>query len=150
MPKKKIPNLIVEYAEDQGNYFFLSVIEYRKQNYLVIIDNIGEENVGAYVLDYAQQEGLDMKQLFSIITLWFYKGSSSYPLSFEFSKLGITPLTNRIYKNFETAHVTRLIGKDFRFDFESTPKIKRRRATFMPAGVEINLRGNTARIANQE
>lgn len=140
MTKKRIPNLIVEKAEDTGNFFYLSVIEYRKQNYLAIVDNISSESVGAYVLDFAQQEGIDLKQLFSIITFWFYRGSYRYPLSIEFSRLGITSHTNRIYKNFELAHVTRLIGKDFRFDFEAEPKVKRRRATFIPAGVEVKLK----------
>lgn len=140
MTKKHIPKLVVERAEDQGNYFFLSVIEHRKQNYLVIIDNVTDDSVGAYVLDYAQQEGIDLKQLFTAITLWFYRGSTRYPLSFEFSRLGLAPLTNRIYKTFEITHVTRLIGNDFRYDLNGDPKIKRRRVNRLPAGVEINLK----------
>lgn len=140
MAKRKIPSLIVERAEDQGNYFYLSVLEYRRQNYLVIVDNITEEEVGAYVLDYAQQEGLDMQQLMSVITHWFYGASERYPLSFEFSRLGIASRTTKIYKTFELAHVTRLIGKDFTYDLNSAPKVKRRRVNKIPAGIEIKLR----------
>jgi len=140
MAKKRIPNLVVERAEDQGNYFFLSVLEFRKENYLVIVDNITEEGIGAYVLDYAQQEGIDVKQLISVVTAWFYRGSYRYPLSFEFSRLGMATLTNRIYKNFELAHVTRLIGNAFQYDLTAPPKIKRRRVSMIPAGVEIKLK----------
>lgn len=140
MSKRKIPSLIVERAEDQGNYYFLSVLEYRRENYLVIIDNITDEEVGAYVLDYAQQEGMDLRNLISFVTVWFYRGSQRYPLSFEFSRIGISPRTNKIYKTFELAHVTRLIGKDFRFDLNTAPKIKRRRVNKIPAGVEIKLK----------
>lgn len=140
MAKKRIPNLIVEYASDSGNLFFLSVIEYRRKNYLVIVDNITSEEVGAYVLDYAQQEQLDLKQLMNVITYWFYRGSSDYPLSFEFSRLGVTPAANRIYKTFELTHVTRLIGCDFRYNFEEAPKIRRRRVSLIPAGTEIRLK----------
>lgn len=140
MAKRKIPSLIIERAEDQGNYYFLSVIEYRRENYLVIIDNITDEEIGAYVLDYAQQEGMALKDLMSVITLWFYRGSNRYPLSFEFSRLGIASCTNRIYKSFELAHVTRLIGKDFKFNLLQPPKVKRRRVNKIPAGVEIKLR----------
>lgn len=140
MAKKRIPNLIVEFASDSGNLYYLSVIEYRRENYLVIIDNITSEEIGAYVLDFAQQEKLDLKQLMSLVTYWFYRGAGQYPLSFEFSRLGITPATNRIYKTFELSHVTRLIGKDFRYDFETAPKIRRRRANKIPAGTEIHLR----------
>jgi hypothetical protein len=140
MAKRKIPGLIVERAEDQGNYYFLSVLEYRRENYLVIVDNITDEEVGAYVLDYAQQEGMNLKDLMTIITQWFYRASYRYPLSFEFSRLGISPRTNRIYKTFELAHVTRLIGKDYKFDLQVPPKVRRRRVNRIPAGVEIKLK----------
>lgn len=140
MAKRKIPSLIVERAEDSGNFFYLAVLEYRRENYLVIVDNITDEEVGAYVLDYAQQEGMDLKDLMSIITQWFYRASYRYPLSFEFSRIGVAQRTNKIYKTFELAHVTRLIGKDYRFDLTSPPKIKRRRVNNVPAGIEIKLK----------
>ena len=118
----------------------MALLEFRRENYLVIIDNITEDTVGAYVLDFAQQEGMDLKQLMTLVTQWFYRASFKYPLSFEFSRLGITPMANRIYKNFELAHVTRLVGNDFRYDLLSPPKIKRRRVNKLPAGIEVNLR----------
>ena len=140
MAKRKVPTLIVEFASDSGTLFYLSVLEYRRENYLVVVDNISSDEIGAYVLDFAQQERLDLQQLITIVTRWFYAGSSSYPLSFEFSRLGISPMVNRIYKTFELAHVTRLIGHDFRYNFEATPKIRRRRASLIPAGAEVRLK----------
>ena len=140
MSKKRIPDLFIERAEDRGNFFYLSVLEYRKENYLVVVDNITNDELGAYVLDYAQQEGIQVKDLLSVITFWFYLGGYQYPLSFEFSRLGISDRTNRIYKTFELAHVTRLIGKDFRFDLLETPKVRRRRVSKIPAGFEIKLK----------
>lgn len=148
MAKKKIPDLHVEFASDQGNFFFLSVLEYRRENYLIIVDNITEDGVGAYVLDFAQQEGIDLKQLISVITTWFYRAHYKYPLSFEFSRLGMAQHTNRIYKNFELAHVTRLIGNDFRFNLQEAPKVRRRRVNLIPAGVEIRLKRTENRFEN--
>jgi hypothetical protein len=140
MPKRKIPGLVVEFASDTGNAFFLSVLEYRRENYLVVVDNISADEVNAFVLDFAQQEGIDLKQLMSVITTWFYRGSHHYPLSFEFSRLGITHRTNRILKTFELTHVTRLIGRDFRYDLFEVPKVRRRRVNRIPAGVEVRLK----------
>lgn len=140
MAKKRIPDLHVEYVEDQGNCLFLSLLEYRKEKYLVIIDNVTDDEIGAYVLDVAKQEGLDLKLLLTVITQWFYRASYKYPLSFEFSRLGMTPMTNRIYKTFELAHVTRLVGNDFRFNLDSSPKVKRRRVNKIQAGVEVKLK----------
>lgn len=136
--------MIVEFASDSGNLYFLTVLEYRRQNYLAIIDNVTSEEIGAYVLDFAQQERLDLRQLLNVITLWFYRGSDKYPLSFEFSRLGMTPMTNRIYKTFELPHVTRLIGNDFRFDLETPPKVRRRRVSLIPAGTEIRLKRSSS------
>jgi hypothetical protein len=150
MPKKRIPALVVERAEDQGNFFYLSVIEFRRENYLVVIDNITDDEVGAYVLDYAQQEGIDTKQLLSLITVWFYRGSQTYPLSFEFSRLGIAERTNRIYKTFELAHVTRLIGRDFTFDLLTPPKVRRRRVSKIPAGIEVRLKRSAQPVVELE
>ena len=143
MAKNKIPKLIVEHTENQQNFCFLSVLEYRKKNYLVVVDNITDTNIGAYVLDYVSQEKIDMEQLLKVITTWFYKNSHKCPLSFEFSKLGLTSEVNKIYKNFELVHVARLIGNDFRYtSLLNLPKIKRRRITKIPAGVEIKLKKN--------
>lgn len=143
MAKKRIPNLIVEFASDSGTMFFLSVLQYRKEDFLVVVDNISSEEVGAYVLDFAQQEQLNVQELMSLVTRWFYESSMKHPLSFELSKLGIGPAVNRIYKTFELAHVTRLIGYDFRYDFETAPKIRRRRVSLIPAGAEIRLKRST-------
>jgi len=140
MAKKKIPNLIVERAEDNGNYFFLSLIEHRGEKYLAIIDQITEETLGAYVLDFAQQEGIDLKDLMSLITIWFYKAHHKYPLSFEFSRMGISAQTNKIYRTFELAHVTRVVGNDFRYEMQAPPKVKRRRVNKIPAGVEVRVK----------
>lgn len=148
MAKKRIPDLHVEFACDRGNYFFLGVLQHRKETYLVIVDNITDEEVSAYVLDFAQREGIDLQQFISVATQWFYRGSHRYPLSFEFSRLGLSGHMNRIYKNFELTHVTRLIGNGFKYDFFSAPKVKRRRVSKIPAGIEVKLKktGNVVRF----
>ena len=67
MSKKKIPTLIVEHVSDRGNLHLLSLLEHRRERYLVIVDNIDEEKITAYVLDYAQQEGVDLKTFIKIM-----------------------------------------------------------------------------------
>ena len=145
MAKRKIPSLIIERAEDTGNFYFLSVLEFRRENYLVVIDNITDDDIGAYVLDYAQQEGMNLKDFMTIVTQWFYRsgGGVDYPLSFEFSRVGIASRTNLIHKTFELAHVTRVIGKDFKFDLGVAPKVKRRQVNKIPAGFEIKIKRST-------
>jgi hypothetical protein len=132
MAKKRIPELQVELTSDSANFYYLSVLQYRKEHHLVVVDNITSDNVSAYVLDKATQEGIDVKQLLTVITRWFYESSHRYPLSLEFSKLGMTHATNRILKNFELSHVTRIVGQDFQYDLQAAPKIRRRRVNHVP------------------
>lgn len=96
--------------------------------------------MSAYVLDHAQQEKLNLEQLLSAMIRWFYSGSHNHPLSFEFSRLGVSPVTNKIYKTFELSHVTRLVGNGFQFELNAPPKIRRRRVQLIPAGAEVRLK----------
>lgn len=138
--KKRIPSLVIERASDSGSLYYLSVLEYRKENYLVVVDNITEDEVTAFVIEKAPQAGIPVSELMSAVTYWFYHAADRYPLSFEFSRMGISHLTNRIHRTFELAHVTRLIGKDFVFKLDEVPKVRRRRVNRIPAGVEIKLK----------
>lgn len=139
MTKKKIPNLIIEPASDAGSLFYLSVLEYRSQQFIGVINNIDDDEIGMYVLDFAQQEKIDVKNLLSAITYWFYKSSYIHPLSIEFSILGLTPITNKIYRTFELAHVTRLVGNGFKFEAVK-PKVRRRRISAQSSTTEIRLK----------
>lgn len=140
MAKTPVPNLIVEFISDPGNLHFLSVIEYGGKEYLVVVDNISETEVGAYVVDLIQQEKIDFKAFYSLVTRWFYASSDFVPLSFEVSKLGLTPILGKIYRTFETPHVTRLRGNGFCFDFEESCKIRRRKVSTIQSPKDLRLK----------
>jgi hypothetical protein len=141
MSKRKIPSLIIEHVSDTGNLHLLSMLEHTSRSsrdrYLVIVDNIDEFTVTAYVLDYAQQEGIDLLTFINVAEEWLDRSGGQYPLSFELSRLGLTSLARKIYKTFDLAYVTRLVGRSFSFDLTTPVKVRRRRAARVPAGVEI-------------
>lgn len=137
MSKRKIPSLIIETITDAGNLNMLSLLEHRRDQYLVIVDNITEDVICAYVLDYARQEGVDLKIFIEVAEAWLAGKNAEYPLSFELSRLGLTQFTNKIYKTFDSAYVTRLVGRPFQFDLTSTIKVKRRRANRVQTSIEI-------------
>lgn len=140
MSKRKIPSLIIEHVSDRGNLQLLSLLEHRRDRYLVIVDNITEGEITAYVLDYAQQEGVDLGIFLDITENWL-KSGAKHPLSFELSRLGLTQVTRRIYKTFDLVYVTRLVGCPFTFELKTPNRIRRRRASKVPAGVEIRPKG---------
>lgn len=125
----------------------LSMLEHRREKYLVIVDNIDDETITAYVLDYAQQEGIDLPLFIKIAEEWLKKSNGSYPLSFEFSRLGLTPATRQIYKSFDIAYVTRLVGRAFSIDLTTPVRIRRRRATKIPNGVEVRPKASVIPLA---
>jgi hypothetical protein len=136
MAKKKIPNLIIEEVSDAGNLHMLSMLEHRRNRYLVIVDNILEDELYAYVLDYAQQEGIDLNAFIKIAEQWVQSGVD-HPLSFELSKLGLSGITQPIYKTFALAHVTRLVGRGFSIDLRTPVRVKRRRVPLIQPMIEI-------------
>lgn len=131
MAKKNIPDLIIEYMSHETNLHLLSLIEHRGDNYLVVIDNVSHNEVGAFVLDYAEQEQVDIQKFMSIANYWLVQNSMKYPLSIEFSKNGLTPHISKIYKTFSFYNITRIIGKSFTFDLHTPKKVKRKKANFI-------------------
>lgn len=127
MTKKHIPELHIERSSDLNNFYYLAVLQYRKNHHLVIVDNITNTQVIAYVLDYAPQAGVDLKEMLTVVTRWFYENSDKYPLSIEFSKRGMTKTANKILRRFDLDHVTRMVGKDFKYNFCEPSKVRRRR-----------------------
>lgn len=137
MTKKKLPKLIIENVKDDSNLNILSMIEHKQESYLVIVDIITPDSVGAYVLDYALQEGLNLQVFMDYAQRWLKTSQGSYPLSFELSRLGVTPITKNIYKTFEIPFITRLVGTVHENKFDAAPKIKRRRVINISPKIEI-------------
>lgn len=138
LAKKKIPPLALELKQDPTTLHYLSLLEYRRDTFLVVIDNITETEVSAFTLDYAEQEGIVVADFLSICNYWFYKASNAYPLSFEIAKLGLTKQLAPMLKIYDANNVSRIVGVPFQHHMQPLkPKIKRRRVVPVQAGIEI-------------
>lgn len=141
MTKKKIPPLIVEHFADTSNLCFVSLIEYKREQYLGIIDNITDTELNAFILSHAKPEIINKEDFIRFAIRWFYKSSGKYPLSFEFAKLGLTERVHPLLKTFDLGYVSRVVGKPFIFDnLNANTKIKRRRVVQVPEYVEITFK----------
>lgn len=123
----KTPPLVFEHLEDELNYAFLTLIEYKRVRYLTVVENVVNDEIHAYVLDNLTAEGLDQQWFMSVTTRWFYGASDRYPLSFEFTKLGQGDVIKKVMKTFNINSTSRVIGKLFVFDTGVKPKVKRRK-----------------------
>ena len=141
MTKKKIPPLIIEHYADTSNLCFISLIEYKRENYLGIIDNITDTELNVFILNHAKSDTLPASDLIKFAIRWFYRSSDRYPLSFEFARLGLSSKIQKVYKTFDLGYVSRIIGKPFIFEsLNSGTRIKRRRVVQVPEYVEIKLK----------
>lgn len=136
----KIPPLVAEVLEDQSNYMFLTLIEYKKVKHLTIIENIVGDEIKAYALDSLAAEGIDQDWFMSVATRWFYSASDRYPLSFELTKLGRHDVVQKLLKTFSTSSVSRLIGRVFSYRIDEPPKVRRRRVKAVQQVTEIKLK----------
>lgn len=140
MTRKKIPPLNIERIDGSGNLLFLSLIEYKHSHYLCVINHCGESDVEAYVLDYAEQNNINVANFLRFVTHWFYSAADKYPLSIEIAKNNLTKQFAPIFKTFDTAHVSRIVGSAFFFESLTKTKVKRRRTVPLPENVEIRFK----------
>lgn len=140
MAKKKIPELKIELINDRGNLLYLALVEYKRENYLCVIDNVSPSTIGAYVLDYAEQENIPLQDFLQIVTRWFYGKSDKHPLSVEVARAGLTESLAPIYRTFDTTYVARIVGQAFHYDAMNKSKVRRRRVNPIPEGVEIRFK----------
>jgi hypothetical protein len=137
--RKPMPPLILERLLDGINLHILSVVEYKRKHFLCIVDDIKPTTVNAYVLDFAEQEGIDINTLMSLAIRWYYFFSDKFPISVMFAKEGLTHITQRIYRRFNKVNVGRIIGAPFAYNLHMQPKSKKRRVVRRKEVQTVNL-----------
>lgn len=140
MTKKQIPKLNIEAVHDCSNLMYLSLLEYKRETYLCLIDSIGHSEVGAYVLDYADQENIPIKEFLTIATRWFYGKSHLNSLSIELSNVGLSGHLASIYRTFDTSYVSRIVGHAPTPTLDLKSKVKRRRIVPIQEGIQVRFK----------
>lgn len=140
-------SLVIEpHPKDYKGYPFITLLMYRKQHMLAIIDNTNEQSVEAFILDLCAAEGINEERLILVASEWYEKSRDRYPISIEFSKRGLTCDTARIYRSLNTEHITRVIGPVPNFPMDTVRSVKRRRRKAVPAGVEVTTSNNVLKF----
>lgn len=136
--KVAVPLIIETHPHDYTGFPFITLIQYRKQPMLAIIDNADDEVIRAFVLDLCGPEHVDEEMLIHAAAEWYATNRNNFPISIEFSRRGLTPLTSKIYRALNIEFVSRVIGPVPKFPFSTVKSIKRRRRKAIPSGVEIH------------
>lgn len=135
--KKTVPLIIEPHPKDYGGFNFITLVQYRKQPMLTVIDNIDGDTIRAFVLDYCGPEEVDQDTLFAVAGHWYDHNKANYPISVEFAMRGLTSLYSKIYRSLNIEFVSRVIGPVPKYPIHSISSVKRRRRKPLPIGVEI-------------
>jgi len=133
-----IPLIVEPHPHDYVGYPFITLIEYRKEHTLTLIDNANDKVVKAYVLDMCGPANVDEELLISVAKYWYdNNGLYRYPVSFTLSQFGLAAEASKIYRTFNIEYITRVIGPLPKFEMKEIKSVKRRRRKPVPPGVEV-------------
>lgn len=133
-----LPLIVEKHPPEYEGYPFITLIQYRDQNLLAIVDNTTDKMIKAYVLDLCGPAKVDEEKIINIASNWYENSRDRYPLSFEFSKLGMSDEVKNIYRSYAVAFVTRVIGPLPKFEMGEVKSIKRRKKKPLPKNIEIH------------
>lgn len=131
------PLIAESHPENYNGYEFITLIRYNDVNYLTVVDNIVNNQIIVYVLDECNQNKIDEEELINIINIWHSDKSKKYPLSIEFSRLGIADKLSIIMKSFSVDYVSRVIGPLPEFNMGAPFKVKKRQRKSIPKNVQF-------------
>lgn len=129
MKKKLIyhPLIVEQHPSDYKGYEFITLLKYIDDYYLIIVDNITDTQIIAYVLDYCQQSNVNEEELINIANDWYENKRDKYPISIEFMRTNVIDNARLLLRYFQLDYVTRIIGPIYRYDMSGPKKIKRRK-----------------------
>lgn len=134
-----IPLFVEEYPIDYKGYPFLTLIKYRDTEILVVVDNITHKDIKAYVIDSCDTEGINEEKFINMVAEWYEHRSRRFPLSIEFSRMGLTPYMSKILKVYNIDFVTRVIGVLPMYEMNKVHSVKRRKRKLVDKNIRISV-----------
>lgn len=133
-----VPLIIEPHPADYDGYPFITLIEYREEHTLTLVDNSDDKTIKAFVLDMCGPARVNEELLIHVAEDWYEsKRYLTQPVSFAFSRMRVSNQASKIFRTFNIDHVTRVIGPLPRFEMKEGQTIKRRRRKPVPPGVEV-------------
>jgi hypothetical protein len=132
-----VPLIRENHPSDYNGYKFITLIQYNDNTLLCIVDNVQDNHIFAYVLDYCTSSKIDENKLIETANTWFETKKDYYPVSVEFSKNDLSVEYSQIYRTFSTEYVSRIIGPLFIYDMSTVYKVKRRKKKNIPSYIEF-------------
>jgi hypothetical protein len=126
-PKTTVPLIVEPHPKDYSGFPFITLIQYRKHPMLTIVDNASDDVIRAFVLDLCGPERVDEELIIQVAADWYVNERGNLPISIQFSKLGISAHTAKIYRSLNVEFVSRVIGPVPKYPMTNVKSVKRRR-----------------------
>lgn len=137
--KPAVPLIVEPHPKDYSGFPFITLIQYRKQPMLTIVDNATEDIIRAFVLDLCGPERVNEELIIQVAADWYATNRSNFPISIEFSRLGLSPHTSKIYRSLNVEFISRVIGPVSKYPMSNVKSVKRRRRKPISSAAIIQL-----------
>jgi len=135
--KHTMPLVVEKHPSDYTGYPFITLIKFRQDHILTIVDNSDSKVISSYVLDSCGPTKVNEETLIAIADEWYRENRNNYPISIEFSRRGVVDQFAPILQTFNVEFVSRIIGPLPSFNMDTPVCVKRRRRKMIASGVEI-------------
>lgn len=142
--RKSVPLIVEDHPDNYNGYPFITLIQYRQQHFLTIVDNSSKKSINVFVLDYCAPEKIDEEFLITVAAHWYQHSSDKYPLSIEFSKRGLVSETSKLLRTFNIDFVSRVIGPLPSFPMGETTTVRRRKRKVLPKNIHVKKKNITS------
>jgi len=140
MANRKIAKIIREdYPKDYNGYKFITLVQFNEEKYLSIIDRLTDKHLSAYLLDLCGPKNINEEQVLNIAYDWSESTRNAFPISYEFSRLGVANELSQLYRVFNIDFVERVIGPLPEVEV-SKAVIKRKKRKIIPKNIQVNIR----------
>lgn len=137
--KTAVPLIVEPHPKDYSGFPFITLIQYRKQPMLTIVDNATDDIIRAFVLDLCGPERVNEELIIQVAAEWYATNRTNFPVSIEFSRLGLSPHTSKIYRSLNVEFISRVIGPVPKYPMANVKSVKRRRRKPIPSAAIIQL-----------
>lgn len=131
--KSSAPLIVESHPPEYSGLPFITLIQYKKQTMLTIVDNVTDSDIRAYVLDLCGPEHVAEEELIALANAWYENGRILRPFSVELSKAGLTAAVSRVYRVFNIEFISRVIGPAPVYATKSSGQVKRKKCRQVPA-----------------
>lgn len=132
-----LPLLVEDHPGAYSGFPFLTFIQFRTEHVLAVVDNVHDNQIQCYVLDYCGPEGIDEMKFIEVVDNWYKNDKDSYPLSIALSRANIETQFNKIHRTYHLEFITRIVGPLYVYPIDEIKITRRRRRKPIPSSIKV-------------